>query len=413
MRCQKLWVVSFVCFIGSLNVFAVDWPQWRGTDQTGVSVETGLLEAWPQAGPELVWKATGLGQGFSSVAIVGSTVYTAGDVDGQSYVHAIDMGADKPKWSQLIGKAGAPGWGGFTGPRSTPTVADGKVYVLGQYGELVCFSAGDGTLVWKKHLVDDLGGKMPSWGYSESVLVDGDVVVCTPGGGQGTLAALNKTTGEVVWRSSQATDSAHYASIVKAEIEGVPQYVQLTDASVLGVALDGALLWRAERKGRTAVIPTPIVQGNLVYVASGYGVGSNLFEITQQNGEFKAAEKYATKTMANQHGGVILIGDYLYGYCDSKGWTCQALATGEPVWVEKGQVGKGSLTSAEGMLVLRSEKGGEVALIKVTPDGYEQTGKFIQPDVGKPMTWAHPVISGKKLYLRDQDQLLCYDVAAK
>jgi outer membrane protein assembly factor BamB len=413
MRLRRMWFVLLICLAGHSSVVAVDWPQWRGVDQTGISPDTELMETWPTSGPELVWKATGLGQGFSSVAIVGSTLYTNGDKDGVSYAHAIDMGADKPKWSQAIGKAGAPGWGGFKGPRSTPTVSDGKVYVLGQYGELVCFNAEDGALVWKKHMKDDLGGKSPAWGFSESLLIDGDRVLCTPGGKNGTLAALDKATGEVIWRSAACQDPAHYATIVKAEIQGVMQYVQLTPASVIGVATDGALLWRAPRKGKTAVIPTPIVEGNRVYVASGYGVGSNMFEVTKENGQFTATQKYATKTMANQHGGVVLVGDYLYGYCDSKGWTCQSLATGDPVWTEKKQVGKGALTFADGMLYLRSEAKGAVALIKATPDGYKETGQFIQPDFGKPKTWAHPVVSGRKMYLRDQDMLLCYDVAAR
>ena len=160
------------------------------------------------------------------------------------------------------------------------------------------------------------------------------------------------------------------------------------------------------------MIPTPIVTRNLVYAASGYGIGSNLFEITRQGDTFQATQNYATKTMANQHGGVVLVGEYLYGYCDSKGWTCQSLITGEPVWTEKKQCGKGSLTFAEGLLYLRSEKKGTLALIKATPEGYQETGRFVQPDFGKPQTWAHPVVCGKKPYLRDQDMLLCYDIAA-
>ena len=413
MRPKRMSFMLLIFLMCCSSAFAADWPQWRGADQTGISHETGLLKTWPEAGPKLAWKATGLGKGFSSVALVGSTVYTCGDIDDVSTVHAIPVGATKPKWTRPIGKAGAPGWGGFTGPRSTPTVVDGKVYVVSQYGELVCLNAEDGALVWKKHLVEDLGGKRPEWGFSESLLVDGDWVLCTPGGEQGTLAALNRATGAVVWRSTECKESAHYASIVKAEIEGVKQYVQLTPDSVIGVASNGDLLWRAARKGRTAVIPTPIVKGNYVYVSSGYGVGSNMFEITKQGGEFTATEKYATKTMANQHGGVVLIGDYLYGYCDSKGWTCQSLRTGEPVWSEKKKVGKGSLTVANGMLYLRSEAEGTVALIRATPDGYQEAGKFTQPDIGKPKTWPHPVVSGKTLYLRDQDMLLCYDVAGR
>lgn len=412
MHFIKTSFLFLICLTCLSSVHAVDWPQWRGIDQTGISEETGLLKRWPEAGPKLAWKATGLGKGFSSVALVGSMIYTCGDIDDVSHLHAIPVGAAKPKWTKPIGKAGAPGWGGFTGPRSTPTVVDGKVYVVGQYGELVCFNAQDGAVIWKQHMNDDLGGKRPEWGFSESLLVDGDWVLCTPGGDQGTLAALNKDTGAVVWRSTDCKDAAHYSSIIKAEIQGVKQYVQLTPESVIGVATNGDLLWRAERKGRTAVIPTPIVKGNYVYVASGYGIGSNMFEITKEGGEFKATQEYATKTMANQHGGVVLVGDYLYGYCDSKGWTCQYFLTGDIVWAEKKKVGKGALTVADGMLYLRSEAKGTVALIKATPDGYQEVGQFIQPDFGKPKTWAHPVVSGKKLYLRDQDMLLCYDVAA-
>ena len=392
--------------------FSADWPQWRGPDRDGLSKETGLLQQWPQAGPTLVWKATGLGIGFSGISISGSRIYTMGDEGAGCYARAYNLTDGKPLWSTKIGKAGAPGWGGFAGPRSTPTIDGDLIYVIGQYGEVACLKAADGSKVWAKHLVNDFGGKCPEWGFSESVLIDGDKALCTPGGSQGAIIALDKKTGDTIWSTKDFKDPAHYSSLVCCEIAGVRQYVQLTASSVVGVATDGSVLWRADRRGKTAVIPTPIVKGNRVYVTSGYGAGSNLFDIQHSDGKFTAKEVYSNRTIASHHGGAILVGDHVYGYCDAKGWVCQEFNTGDIKWAQKRQVGKGSLTYADGRLYLRSESDGIVALIEATPDGYKENGRFVQPDFGKPKTWPHPTVVGKKLYLRDQDILLCYDVSS-
>jgi outer membrane protein assembly factor BamB len=276
---------------------------------------------------------------------------------------------------------------------------------------MLCLKASDGSKVWAKHLVKDIGGELPKWGYSESVLIDGEKALCTPGGSKGAIIALDKKTGETIWRTKDFKDEAHYSSLVCCEIEGVKQYIQLTAASVVGIAADGSLLWRAKRKGKTAVIPTPIVKENKVYVTSGYNIGCNLFEIRKSNGKFNANEVYSNKTIANQHGGAILIGGHVYSYCDAKGWTCQQFNTGDIKWSEKGKAGKGSLTYADGHLYLRAENKGTVALIEATTEGYKEKGRFVQPGFGKPKTWPHPIVAGKKLYLRDQDILLCYDVS--
>lgn len=390
---------------------SADWNQWRGPDRDGLSKDTGLLKQWPEAGPPLAWKATGLGKGFSGISISSNRIFTMGDEGSDCYARAYNLTEGKPIWSTKVGKAGAPGWGNFTGPRSTPTADGDLVYVIGQYGELLCLKADDGSIVWSKHMVKDFGGKLPEWGYSESVLVDGEKVLCTPGGSKGAIVALDKKTGQTIWRTKDFKDGAHYSSLVCCEIAGVKQYVQLTAASVVGIATDGNVLWRAGRKGRTAVIPTPIVKENKVYVTSGYGIGCNLFEISNSDGKFSAEQIYSNKTIANQHGGAVLVGDHVYSYCDAKGWVCQELNTGDIKWAEKGQVGKGSLTYADGHLYLRAESKGTVALIEATTEGYKEKGRFIQPDFGKPKTWPHPIVAGKKLYLRDQDTLLCYDVS--
>jgi outer membrane protein assembly factor BamB len=236
----------------------------------------------------------------------------------------------------------------------------------------------------------------------------------TPGGERGAIVALNKKTGELIWQTKDFTDAPHYSSLIPAEIGGVRQYVQLTAASVVGVApTDGKVLWRTARKGSTAVIPDPICDGGTVYVTSGYGAGCNLFKVSSSGGTFSVNQVYANKVMGNHHGGVVRLGDYLYGYSDSKGWTCQDFKTGEAKWQQKDKLGKGSLTFADGRLYLRQEdKKGTVALIEASPDGYKEHGRFDPPDRSDKNSWPHPVVAGRKLYLRDQDVLLCYDIGA-
>lgn len=394
-------------------LLAGDSLQWRGPKRDGLSTETGLLKEWPADGPPLAWKATGLGRGFSGVSIANGKIYTMGDGPDGSEVQALSPADGKKLWSAKVGKPGDPG--GYPGPRCTPTVDGNWVFALGQYGDLVCLEAATGKEVWRKSLTKDFGGQMMSgWGYSESPLVDDDKVVCTPGGTKGTLIALNKKTGELIWQSREFTDRAAYASIIIAEMGGVRQYIQLTDAHVAGVAAaDGRLLWRAERKGSTAVVPTPIFKDNHVFVTSGYGAGCNLFKITPADGAFKVEEVYDNKDMVNHHGGVVLIGSYLYGHSDRGGWTCMELWTGKVVWRHNG-VGKGSLTYADGQLYLRGEGGkGTVALVAATPASYQEKARFDQPDRSNQRSWPHPVIANGKLYLRDMDVLLCYDVKAK
>ena len=392
-----------------------DWAQWRGPNRDGICAEKGLLQQWPGEGPPLVWKANGLGEGFSTVAVVGDRIFTTGDKGGDSFMVVLNRGKGQAIWSSKLGKAGAPGWGGFAGPRSTPATDGQIVIAVGQWGEVACFDASSGKEIWRKDMERDFGGSRPEWGFAESPLLDGDKVVVTPGGLKGAVVALNKGSGQVIWQSKDFKDPAHYSSLVGAEIGGVNQYIQLTEQSVAGVAAtDGKLLWRATRRGATAVIPTPIVQDNLVYVSSGYGIGCNLFRINASGGQFSAEQVYANKIMENHHGGVIRVGNFVYGHSDSKGWTCQDLKTGRDIWQEKQKLGKGSIAYADGRLYLREENGkGTVALIEASPQGYREHGRFNPPNRSDKNSWAHPVIAGGKLYLRDQDVLLCYDVKAR
>ena len=390
---------------------AADWPTWRGPKRDDISTEKNLLTEWPAGGPALAWKTTGCGSGYSSVSVANGRVFTMGDTPEGSTVRAFDEKSGKPLWvSPIVGKPG----GNYEGPRCTPTVDGDSVYALGQFGDFVCLEAATGKERWRKSLGTDFGGKYSGWNYTESPLVDGNLVLFTPGGKRGAIVALDKKTGSLLWQSTEFTDGAQYSSLVPADINGVHQYIQLTAESVAGVdAATGKLLWRAERKGATAVITTPIYANNEVYVTSGYGVGCNAFKITKDASGFKTEELYANKNMANHHGGVILLGDYVYGFSDGKGWVCQEFKSGDLKWNEKG-VGKGAIGYADGHFYCRAESGkGVMALIEATPDGYKEKGRFEQPDRSTKNSWPHPVIANGKLYLRDQDILLSYDVRKK
>jgi outer membrane protein assembly factor BamB len=395
------------------HAVAEDWPQWNGRNRDGKSADTGLLAEWPADGPRLAWKATGFGQGYSTIAVVGDHLYTMGDKDGAGCVMAARAGDGKILWSSKVGAPGSPGVPGydFPGPRSTPTVDGNLIFALDAWGELICVSASDGKEQWRKSLVKDLGGAPPTWGYSESPLVDGGQVVVTPGGPKGALAALDRKTGDLLWQSKEFTDPAHYSSIVPTDIDGKRQYVQLTAASVAGIsAKDGRLLWKAPRQGNVAVVPTPLVAGSEIYVTSGYGAGCNLFKVTRTGGQFSAEQVYANHVMVNHHGGVVQVGECIYGYSDGKGLTCQNAKTGEALWAEKAAIKKGSVSYADGKLYCREEDTGTVVLVDAASGAYKEKGRLTQPDRRPEKAWTHPVIANGKLYLRDQDLLLCYDL---
>ncbi|HUD49510.1 MAG TPA: PQQ-binding-like beta-propeller repeat protein [Candidatus Baltobacteraceae bacterium] len=407
MQTKNVLLTGFSLYLTSALLTAADWPQWRGPNRDDVSSEQGLLKQWPPGGPPLVWKARGAGAGYSGVAVSGTKVFTLGEKGDSSFAVAFDVAGGSPVWTAKIGKAG----GDPAGPRSTPTVDGDRVYVLNQFGDLVCLEVATGKKVWRRSFEKEFGGRCGGWMYSESPLVDGDRLIGTPGSAQGSIAAFNKKTGELLWQTKELTDAAEYSSPIAAQIGGVRQYIQLTGENVVGVqAESGQVLWRARRQGETATVPTPIFYDDDVYVSSGYGVGCNLFHIGKAGNSYQANQVYANKVMVNHHGGVVRVGDYLYGYSDGKGWVCQEFRTGRLVWRDEG-VGKGSLTCADGHLYLRSEGGhGAIALVEATPQGYTEASRFDQPDRSQESSWPHPVIAGGRLYLRDQDVLLCYNV---
>ena len=416
-RLNTLAVIALLIAPLHHSVFAAssDWPQWRGPNRDGLSAETGLLKQWPKDGPPLLWKATGLGAGFSGVSLAGQRIFTMGEQADANHVLALNRADGKILWSAKLGKAGAPGWGGFAGPRATPTADGSLVFALGQYGEVICVNAEDGKEVWRTHLTTDFGGPRPEWGFSESPLVDEDQVLFTPGGPKGTVVALNKKSGDLIWQSKDWTDNAHYSSIIVVEIDrrATIRSTHRQKCRRRWHPMTARCSGKPPAKAPRPSSRLPFYADGHVYVSSGYGIGCNLFKVAKGS-EFTATEVYANKVMVNHHGGVIKLGEYLYGHSDGKGWTCQNFKSGEAQWQEKEKLGKGSLVYADGRLYCREEaEKGVVALLEATPSGYVEKGRFTPSDRSGKKSWPHPVVAGGKLYLRDQDVLLCYDVQAR
>jgi outer membrane protein assembly factor BamB len=405
---MKLPALFLAVSISSITAVASDWPQFRGPNRDDISAETGLLKKWPADGPKRVWLFDNAGMGYSGFSVAAGKLFTIGTRDQKEILIALDAATGKELWIAPISDVLSNGWG--DGPRGTPTVDADRIYALSGTGNLVCVQAADGKVLWTKSM-GDLGGKRPGWGFTESPLVDGKLVLATPGGEKGTMVAFDKMTGAVVWQSADITEGAQYSSIVPATIGGKKQYVQLVMQTLFGVdAATGKLAWRTPWSGKTAVIPTPIVKGDEVFVSSGYGVGC--MKVAVKGGEAKTV--FLNKDLENHHGGVIRIGDFLYGHSKG-GWTCMNFADGTVKWVEKGALEKGAVTSADGMLYCLGEKSGTVVLAEASPNGWSEKGRFkLDPQTTirnpKGAIWTHPVVANGKLYLRDQNYIYCYDV---
>jgi len=383
---------------------STDWPQWRGPNRDGISKETGLLKSWPANGPALLWKAKGAGNGYSSFAVANGKLYTMGLREDREFVVAFDVATGKELWATQHGGAYRNDRG--DGPRGTPTVDGGRLYALGGNGDLSSLDARTGKIFWSKNVLKEFGGSNTRWGISESPLVIGDRVLVNAGGPNASIVALKTSDGSVIWKSQ--SDEAGYSSAIPLNVNGSTQVVFFTGARALGLDLkDGKLLWDYARPSNdVANVATPIARANRIFVSSDYGTGGGVIEIKADN---KAQEIYFTKEMRNHHSSSVLVGDYLYGF-SSAILTAMKFDTGEIAWRNR-SVGKGSLVYADGHLYCFSENG-VVGLVEASPAGYKEVGRFRIPQDSLP-TWTHPVVSGGRLFLRDQDTIYAFDVKDK
>ena len=408
-----------MCCLLTAAVYGDDWPQWRGPQRTGVSKETGLLKQWPKDGPKQLWERKDLGGGYSTPAVVGDRIYLLANREGKEYALALAVKDGSEIWSTVVGKVGRNQGPQYPGTRSTPTLEGDRLYVLGSDGDLACLEKGNGKVIWSKNLKKTFAGTPGAWAYSESVLIDGDKLVCTPGGKKATMVALNKKDGVTIWECALPKgDAAGYASPIAVEVGGSRQYVQFVAGGVIGVdAKTGKFLWRYEKtKDPAANIPTPVFHDDCVFTStSRNGTGLNRIKVSKE--AVRSEQVYFNTTKLNSIGGVVRVGDYVYG-TDARGdLVCMDFKTGERKW-QHASVGSASLCYADGMLYVRGQGGSgfgkespaRVTLVEATPDGYKEKGRFEQPDHGDRPAWPHPVVANGRLYLRDGKVLLCYDI---
>lgn len=407
-------VTTFLMALAFASVTqAEDWPQWRGPERTGISKETGLLQVWPTDGPALRWKATDIGTGYSSPSVVHGRVYLQTTHDNDEFALALDEKTGAKVWEVPIGKVGKNRGPQYPGTRSTPTVDGDRMFCLASDGDLSCLDIAKGDLKWKKHLRQDFGGEDGAWAFSESVLIDGEVLVCTPGGKTASLAAMNKHTGETIWTSTvPGGGNAEYASIMIVDKSPVKQYVTFLRNGLVGVeATAGKFLWIYNKTiDQGANILTPIVAGDRVFSA-GSRTGGGLVQLKAEGNGVTSDQIYFAKKVAPGIGGAVLLDGNLYG-TSAQAMFCVNFNTGEEKWTDRA-VGPASLCYADGRLYVRGHSSGDVALVEPSASGYKEQGRIKQLDRSKTQAWPHPVVANGGLYLRDQEVLLCYEVATK
>ncbi len=437
-----------------------DWPQWQGPDRTAVSKETGLLKEWPKGGPPLAWKIEGLGGGYSEPSVAAGRIYGMSNQGDDEVVWALSESDGKTVWTKTLGPTYSGASPGNEGPGCTPTVNGDRLYVVGMGGDVACLQVADGKIIWRRSFTKDFGARPPMWSYRESPLVNGDKLICTPGGPDAMLAALDKQTGKTIWKSKVPAASggsssgggpgsgggagrgpgggggrgrgrggmgggggAAYASAIAIEFEGQREYVQFTAKALVGVAAsDGKFLWRYDRSANRMAIncATPIYHDGEIFTSSAYGAGGGLVKLSKDGDSVKADEVYHTDKLQNHHGGMILLDGCLYGATggnEQGNLVCLDFQTGKILWREgenpKLGVPKGSVALVDGRIYYRTEDKGTVLLIEPDPKKYIECGRFEQPNRSHSKAWSHPVIANGKLYIRDQDLLFCYDVKAK
>ena len=409
MRLGKVVLAGAVLALLTGGVaFGADWAQWRGPKRDGKSAETALLKKWPDGGPKLVWSVDGIGRGFAQAIVAGGQVYVTGEVNGKGRCSAFDLDGQL-KWKLEYGRE----WDRrHPGSRTMPTVRDGRAYVVSAYSLVTCFDAKTGKIVWQVDMAKRFGAKLLMWGNAESVLIDGDNVICTPGGKDVMMAALNRKTGETVWTTGGLAGASSYCSPILIERGGTRLIATITSHHIIGVeAGTGKLLWEVPYRNQRRNHPiTPVYAGGMIYCTSGYGKGGVMLELAADGK--KVEQRWAEQRPDSRHGGVILVDGYIYGAAQSRRgkWYCVELKSGKVMW-EANIVSQGSAALADGLFYCYGERG-KVALVEMSPKSAKVISSF-QITRGKGSHWAHPSISDGRLYVRHGDVLMVYDIKAK
>jgi len=413
----KLVLAVAVPLVAAAPTAAAEWAQFHGPNRDNKSADKGLLKTWPEGGPPRIWKASGIGEGYSTVAIAGKRIHTTGSIDGNCVITVLDMDGKKV-WTRNNGKAWRKS---YPGTRSTPTITDGMLYHLSGIGRLACLEADDGKVVWSTDIMKRFGGRNIMWGLAESPLVFDDKVICTPGG-RVSMAALDRKTGKTIWQCKGTGDRPGYASPILIDYKGLRQIVTVMSQSVVGVrASDGKLLWRYPHKVYADEnITTPIFHDGFVIISGCGRKGTTSLSLTVSGNECSAARHWINETLDNKQGGIVLVDGRIYGYAEQLGrsapWMCIDFRSGKTIFTSARVKSSYKwpnecLTYADGRFYLYSDDG-KMVLAKATDGGFVVTGSLQLAEPGKRQTWAHPVVCGGRLYVRHGDRLSVYDVRA-
>lgn len=416
MMKRLIFIISAVIISGMIaySQNADSWPCFHGPDRNNKSTLTGLLRKWPAGGPKLVYTISGLGDGYSSVSFGGGLMFTAGMYNNQSCIFAFDM-TGKPAWRKADGDSWIPSSiyaSSYTGPRSTPTYDNGKVYFLSERGRLAVYDAKSGKEIWAKDLAKDFDAKETLYGYSESVYIDGNKLYVKPYGRLAYQACLDKNNGSLIWANKDIPGNAGYCSAVVFDFGGFRHVIGSSSSCYYGVdAATGRLLWKVDFENIHEVSVTDAtVKDGYVSISSPYGKGTMVFKLNPSGNRFIPEKVWESDAMDNEVGGIILHDGYLYGTgYNSRGWFCLDFKTGRQMWnITRA---KGSITFADGMLYLIDERTGNMSLVKASPEKYELAGEFKIPSGGEGPYWSHPVVYGKRLYVRHWNKIFVYDLA--
>lgn len=396
--------LTLVCVLLALSVtvaaVAADWPCFMGPDRSGISSETGLNKNWAVKAPAVLWQVPMSDKGYAGPSVADGKVFIVDHAGAQDIVRALDLETGKEVWNYPYQDTAKDNYGYA---RCTPTVVDGKVYTLGRLGQLICLDAKTGKAVWGKNIINDFGGQHPQWDYAGSVLIDGEKAVVCTGSANGSVAALNKDTGETIWTGGNA-DAAGYSTPVPATILGQKQYVVFTAGSVVGVNADsGKLLWSFPWTTKYNVnAPQPVIEGNFIFVTSGYGSGCALYEITAQGPQ----QRWANKLISSHFNSPIFYNGYIYSGSDPGNLVCMSPQTGQVAWTQGG-FEKGGLIIADGTIIMLGGNSGDLVMAKAAADSYQELGR-IKPLGGQ--SWTAPILANGRLLVRNKETLACLDL---
>ena len=398
-----LFVAFLALLFTDLVCRADDWPQFRGPDRNGKSAETGLLKKWPQGGPKELWHCEGLGKGYSSAAISKGLIYTTGLLDKEGVLFAFDLNGNL-QWKVNYG---TEWYRSHAGTHTTPTIDGERLYLISGYGRIACYNAKNGERIWYVDTLEKFRGRNISWGIAESLLIDGSKIICTPGGKDATVVALDKMTGKTIWTSRGLSEKSAYCSPVLIEKGSNRLLITMVQRSIVCMDIDsGRSYWRIPNKvSHDISAVSPLYIDGLLYVTHGYRQGGKMFELSPDGTGY--TKKWVEKTLDVHHGGVLLVDGNIHGASTRGRWICLEPATGKVLYQDR-LVGKGSAIYADGMLYCYGESG-KLGLVKATPTGYEMVSSF-KITRGSREHWGHPSISDGRLYIRHGDVLMAFDI---